>query len=226
MNPQQLYDAILLHRATWKKISKMTRGEHETEDVLNTAWLLAHKWKEFDPSNHQHQQKLFGMVYNKLVKFAEKNLRHATRLDQPSRHFDPDESTHPLLNILHDERFLDPLVHLISEEDASHNNSFEKQIKQLGNSLLAGFILFLERLNQTRRKTATDWNMDVSWLYRCIKRAKAHYDRQLSLFDHSEILLNHAQLASWRSFKIYRKQSDFKNEQMQLKLSALPEARR
>ena len=130
------------------------------------------------------------------------------------------------MNTLHDERLLDPLAHLIKEEEDLHKSSFEKQIEQLGNSLLAGFIRFLETLNQTRRKTAADWNMDVSWLYHCIKRAKSHYDRQPSLLDHSEILLNHAQLASWRRFKIHRKQSDFKNEQMQLKLSALPEARR
>jgi hypothetical protein len=204
MHGFNLYRKLSQHQAIWRKIAKQTAGEHDHEDVLNVAWIMATEWpphKPFDPDHTENLDQLCAKVFNHLVKFSEKNLRYASRIDQPTNQFDPDQSTHPLLNQLSDHGSGDPLHQLI-ELEASTDDIFNNNIQNLGHTILAGFIILLDRIHLNRKNSAFHLNISYSWLYRCIKRAEKLYHQQLSLFDAEGININTEQLQGWRHFNL------------------------
>jgi hypothetical protein len=80
-----------------RRIVRATRGDVELGDVESEAWLVAadlgrKRGYPIDFADRQDQETLLGTLYNRLVKFAEKHLRHAVKLDTD---WDREESESP-----------------------------------------------------------------------------------------------------------------------------------
>lgn len=70
-----------------KRIAYATQGEHTADDLSSEAWLLAIEIEEklerpFDFGCKLDQDRLLAWMYARFVKFADKAVRHAVRLDK------------------------------------------------------------------------------------------------------------------------------------------------
>lgn len=84
----QKFLAFLSNRSgDLRRIAGRTRGELSAEDLRSEAWIMAieiaHKrgWP-FDFSDGDDQDTLFAWMHNRFVKYAEKVVRHAVKLDR------------------------------------------------------------------------------------------------------------------------------------------------
>lgn len=73
-------------RGDLRKIAARTQGELTAEDLSSEAWLLAKEIEDrlnrtFDFSNPLDQDRLLGWLHNRFVKYADKSIRHAVKLD-------------------------------------------------------------------------------------------------------------------------------------------------
>lgn len=217
MATKTLYDYLSERRSSWRRIAAQTHGEHETDDVLGTAWEVATLWKHgtFNTDSEDDWDQLCAIVYSKLINFTEKNLRYATRLDHATDP-DSDRSCHSLAKTLASSD-LNPLDILIQEEET--DDTLQK-LEKLGNSISAGFLLLQDRFNFSFTKIAHTLNISISWLYRCRIRAATIDKDQLSLLNcyKNPLLLEH--INGWRRFKIsVDKQINVINRTGQMKLN-------
>lgn len=83
-------------RGDLQRISRQSRGEHSFDDVTSEAWLMASEigqrrgWA-FSFADQDDQDQLFARLYLRLVKYADKTIRYAVRLDYGSS---DDDSEH------------------------------------------------------------------------------------------------------------------------------------
>ncbi|MCT9074243.1 sigma-70 family RNA polymerase sigma factor [Cupriavidus gilardii] len=69
------------------RIAKQSRGEMTVDDLQGEAWILAEKLSRNrdprpDPADRAFQQQILARLFNRFVKFADKRLRFAVRLDE------------------------------------------------------------------------------------------------------------------------------------------------
>jgi hypothetical protein len=74
-------------RSDLRRISNATQGEMEVDDLVSEAWLLAEEIADrsgepFDFSNPAHQEQLLSWMGARFVKFADKTVRYAIKLDR------------------------------------------------------------------------------------------------------------------------------------------------
>jgi hypothetical protein len=162
-------------RPDLRRIARHTQGEHSVEDVVNEAWLLAaHLWERGDIAadfgDTAFQQRLLAHLYQKLVRYTERNIRHALRLDHPTR----DESTTPLIDRLADAG-TDPLSTAIAAQEcpSSRNDTVF--------SLAVAYLFLLRRFNNRMRALANHLLISLSHAYRCCARARWLVAQQHSL---------------------------------------------
>ncbi len=199
MTTKTLYDCLSERRSTWRKIAAKTYGEHETDEVLNTAWEVVTLWKDgtFKTDSEDDWDKPRAIIYSKLINFTEKNLRYASRLDH-ALDADADESCHFLTKTLTSSD-LNPLEILIQEEEI---DEITQKLEKLGNSISAGFLLLLDHFNFSITNVALTLNISISWLYRCRIRAATIDKNQLSLLNCYRNSLSVEQIEGWRKFKL------------------------
>lgn len=90
MNPHSAasFERILTtRRSDLRRIAARTQGEMSVNDLASEAWLIAIEigikrgWSiEFD--NEDDQDMLFAWMHNRFVKYAEKAVRFAVKLDR------------------------------------------------------------------------------------------------------------------------------------------------
>ncbi|MGH8084616.1 MAG: hypothetical protein ACREPV_05010 [Lysobacter sp.] len=77
---------LTTRRSDLQRISRRTRGEHSLDDVISEAWLTASEigqrrgWA-FEFGDQDDQDQLFAWLHVRLVKYADKTVRYAIRLD-------------------------------------------------------------------------------------------------------------------------------------------------
>ncbi|WP_254170753.1 hypothetical protein [Ralstonia sp. B265] len=76
-----------------RRIANRTRGETTVEDLQTEAWLVAEELSRNrepppDVGDKSFHQQILGRLYNRFVKFADKRLRGAVRIDE--QHSDDD----------------------------------------------------------------------------------------------------------------------------------------
>ena len=79
------------------RIAKQSRGEMTVDDLQGEAWILADKLsRDPDPqpdlADRDFQQQILARLFNRFVRYADKRLRFAVRLDEQSE--DDDGGTH------------------------------------------------------------------------------------------------------------------------------------
>jgi hypothetical protein len=122
--PMDPYQAFLIQRRSdLRRIARQTCGEHTAEDVEVEAWLIAERiaTKRGFAINFSHradQEQVLAWLHNHLVKYAEKQLRYAVKLDKDWDKEDADSAVHTMARLLTAPAIFDPAILLLRREDA------------------------------------------------------------------------------------------------------------
>lgn len=167
-----------------RRIANQTRGEQTFDDICSEAYLIImriHKKRGTPPDLYSHvdQDEILGWLYNEVVKFADKSIRYAFKLDKDWDSDDPDA----LINVL--EQFLtapeesDPLVQMLREE-----NQFDPlSLVEESYSQTAAYIILLQRFNWSLQLLADHLHQLVDTVRRRILASSVLMRIQPSLFD-------------------------------------------
>lgn len=201
-----LYDLLLSKKSEFQRIAHKSKGQHNTDDALNTAYLIAVSWNPpFDIENPEHFKQLCGWVYNELIGYAEKNIAYGISIDQTSQDNESNERLSSVYNQLVANTHDEPLEALLISEIHDEESLKPDRLLLFGYSKIVGYMLLLRKFHNSHKELAASLMISTSWLYRCIQRATKLYTRQLSLFDEECAQLPAlAQLKTWRTFKIQR----------------------
>lgn len=167
-----------------RRIANQTRGEQTFGDVVGEAYLIINRIHEkrgtpLDLYSPIDQDEILGWLYNEVVKFADKSIRYAVKLDKNWDSDDPDA----LINVL--ERFLaapeesDPLVQILREESRFDPLSLVEQ----SYSQTAAYIILLQRFNWSLKLLADHLQQLVDTVRRKILASSLLMKIQPSLFD-------------------------------------------
>jgi hypothetical protein len=109
------------YRQKFKQIASATKQEFAPDDVQIEAWILIEERELGEASIHLHDpqdiDRLFALLYVKLVKNAERKIRNSVRLDHYS-YGDSEDEVHPLMNKLAASGDTQPLEILLAREAA------------------------------------------------------------------------------------------------------------
>lgn len=168
--------------ADLRRIARATRGDFELAEVESEAWLVAgdverKRGYPVDFSDRQDQEKLLGTLYNRLVKFAEKHVRYAVKLDAD---WEKEESTAfgaVLARLLTAPVSSDPQFVLEQRQDG-----LEAAV-QRSYSEAAAYVLLLMRFEWDAKDLASHLRIALDTLRLRLKRAGIKVKVQPSLFD-------------------------------------------
>jgi hypothetical protein len=115
---------VAQRRRKLQRIAYKTRGEHQFSDLVGEAWLIGQELMArndvvpdfLDPS---FQDLLLSHLYQHFIRYEEKNVRYAVRLDQAIEGAGQDDESHPLMYVLASDEGRDPLAEIIERETAS-----------------------------------------------------------------------------------------------------------
>jgi len=164
---------VIRRKKDLQRIASHTRGEHQLQDVVNEAWLLAHEFAERQGSpvefaSPAFQKLLLSHLYQHLVRYTELNVRHAVRLDHAPAGSDSPDDPHPLTHVLVSDGGRDPLAELIERETRSHRDDEA----DLPCSLAGAYVRLLRHFDNRMRAVADHLLISVSHAYRCCAQAR------------------------------------------------------
>lgn len=177
-------DFIRLRRSDLRRIACQTRGESTFEDVCSEAYVIACDIKEkqgcaLDLKAQEDQELLLGWLYNKLVKFVEKNVRYAVKLD---KFWDTEESelwAHALERFLAAPATADPLIQICEKESAIDHLS----LIQHSYSQTTAYLILLNRFNWSLELLANHLQVMTLTVRKRILASSLLIKIQPSLFD-------------------------------------------
>lgn len=87
MTTDRFHTFLETRRGDLRKIATRTRGEMSIDDLASESWLIAieigqRRGWTFDFGDEDDQDTLFAWMHNRFVKYAEKAIRHAIKLDR------------------------------------------------------------------------------------------------------------------------------------------------
>jgi hypothetical protein len=193
---------LTLRQPALQRISRHTRGESSLGDVQAEAWLmidtLARKGVAIDLREPKDQSLLIAHLYQHLVRYTERVVRRAVRLD----HAPGGEAgeAHPLMNLLAAEQHYDPVIELIEAEDQAQAALADDPPPH--QSLAGAYVHLLRRFDNRMRDVADHLMISVSYCYRRCAHARC-------LAVHQQALPCGASDATfvpgaWRRFRILR----------------------
>jgi hypothetical protein len=102
------------------RIARRTAGEYEFEDVVGEAFVMAaeigrRRDHAVDWSSRTDQEQVLAYLYQKLVRYEERTVRFAVRLDK-SEDDENSDFVHPLVGALASDGGRDPLAVLVERE--------------------------------------------------------------------------------------------------------------
>lgn len=181
-----------------KRIASGSRGDFELSDVQNEAWLEAHKLGEtrgfpVDFMDRADQNHLLARLYNRLVKYSDKTVRFAVKLDTD---WDREESTAYGAVLA---RFLTAPV--ASDPQASlpdpHDSLKMSDAVQNSYSEAAAYVLLLMRFEWDARDLSGYLHIALNTLRLKLRVAGQKVSVQPSLFDRIEKVREDFEPALW-----------------------------
>jgi hypothetical protein len=195
---------VLDRKADLARIARSTRGEHSFDDVRNEAWLMAGTLSSkygiaVELVSRDFQEKLLGHLHNHLVKFTDRNVRHAVRLDRAPKGDATRESAHSLIRTLVADAGNDPLSLLTAQDDAAATATEHADGRH---SLAAAYLVLLSHFGNKMRRFADHLLISRSHAYRCCTKASrlASSQRSLALVLPSRV----SALRPWRRRRMLR----------------------
>lgn len=167
-----------------RRIAGATRGEMSVEDVKQEAWLVAADIEQrrgypVDFGDPDDQESVLKWLYCKLVKFAEKQMRHAVRIDRDWDQEDAEVAASALARLLTSPLDSDPLVRLQQAEDEVDYT----EVVRHSYSEASAYVLLLIRFDWDVEALAADLRVAVQTLRKHLKLCGIRAKVQPSLFD-------------------------------------------
>lgn len=167
-----------------RRIARRTRGETTVEDLQTEAWLVAEELsRDCDPppdvEDKSFHQQILGRLYNRFVKFADKRLRTAVRIDEQHADEDGGMQENSIAATLTARDDYDPSKAMEALQEAHQQ---EMQVQGHFAEAVAYFRI-LSTMKNDRYAVADHLAIAVSTLHCRIKRAEWVIQLQPSLFD-------------------------------------------
>lgn len=185
-----------------QSIARATRGEYQFDDVVSEAWIMASslqtsEGRPLDLSDMDCQSKLLSYLFQHLVRYTEKKVRNAVRLDHAPKGSEHDEDVHPLAYLLVSNDGRNPLDELLEQEA---DLALESGLGAHG-SLAAAYVYLLRRFRNNMSAVADHLRISRSYAYRRCANARWLATR----VTHIPIpVIEHFMLGPWRSFRLRR----------------------
>ena len=175
---------LRVQAAALRRIAGATRGDMSVDDVKQEAWLVAadmgqRRGYPIDFGDPEDQKSVLRWLYCKLVKFAEKQMRHAIRIDKNWDQEDADVAASALARLLTSPLDSDPLVRLERAEDEIDY----ARIVLHSYSEASAYVRLLIRFDWDVSALASDLRVTVQTLRKRLRWSGAKAKVQPSLFD-------------------------------------------
>lgn len=183
--PMDSYQAFIIQRrADLRRIARQTCGEHTAEDVEVEAWLIAERisTRRGFPVNFSHradQEQVLAWLHNELVKYADKRLRYAVKLDKDWDKEDADSAVHAMARLLTAPESFDPAIALLRREDKPDPIA----LTQHSYSQASAYVILLCRFEWDAEELAAHLRVVVRTLLARLRWFGAWTHWQASLFD-------------------------------------------
>lgn len=160
----------MLRNRDIRRIASHTRGEYSPLDVEHEAWLLACDLAGVGDvvaalANPEFQDTLLRYLYQNLVRYRERKIRTAVRLDQEDED-SPDK--YDLISASNVDNTCNPLETLIASESSTLHS---EQACSL-DSVAGAYVFLLQRHGGNMRTLADYLSISVSHCYRCCAKAR------------------------------------------------------
>ncbi|WP_374590350.1 hypothetical protein [Aquabacterium sp.] len=171
-------------RKDLRRIAAQTCGECMIDDVCSEAWLVADEISRkrgfaVDFLNTDDQEQLLSWLYVRLVRYADKSVRYAVKLDRDWDSEDADSAAGALARLLTAPEQFDPLKRLIEEE-----NRFDPMaLIQYSYSQASAYVILLHRFDWDLANLADHLRVVVATLRTKVCASGAWMANQPSLFD-------------------------------------------
>ena len=171
-------------RPDLRRIAARTCGEHTVEDVCSEAWLIAREIAQkrgiaVDFSNQDDQETILSWLYVKLVRYADKSVRYAVKLDRDWDAEGAEAATDALARLLTAPEQFDPLIRMLDEEARSHPLDLIRH----SYSQASAYIVLLHRFDWDLETLAEHLRILAATLRRKVRASGISMKCQPSLFD-------------------------------------------
>lgn len=186
-----ILDFISARKKDLRKIAHATKGEYTEHDLYGEAWVIATRIGEkrgriVDLSNLDDQDLVLRWLYNEVVRYAEKNIRCAVRLDNDWDLDDSESAESKLASLIPPIVWPDQIGLIDSEEmQATLLNIVEFSYSQY-----SAYMILLNRFKWDVIVLAEHLNLLASTIKTRVLNCEAHMKRQPSIFDRIQAI-NH-----------------------------------
>jgi len=182
MDPYQAF--IVQRRGELRRIASRTCGEHTAEDVEVEAWLIAERIgaKRGFPINFSHredQEQVLAWLHNEFVKWADKQVRYAVKLDKDWDKEDADSSVLAMARLLTAPDTYDPAILLLRREEVPDPLALTRH----SYSQASAYVILLCRFDWDAEELAAHLRIVVRTLVDRLRWHGAWTRWQSSLFD-------------------------------------------
>lgn len=176
-------------RADFHRIAARSRGDYSLDDVCGEAWVIAYdigqkRGFDVDFSSVEDQELVLSWLYNRLINFAEKNIRFAVKLDKGWEEEDSESPINKWAKLLTGPENFDPLVWLEEEQERGKLPA----LIQHSYSQASAYAILLHRFDWDLESLATYLRRVVPTLRGRLIASGLHMKRQPSLFDRIQVV--------------------------------------
>lgn len=200
------YKAFCIQRKKdLQRIARHSCGAHDLSDVEIEAWLMAEHMQNvkairIDWKNTQDQNLLLSYLYQHLLRYTERHLQFAIRLDHGIGDGMEDEP-HPLLNKLAADNEADPLASLSAREEALQTELREPNCHH---SLASAYVHLLRHFDNKMSEVANHLLISLSYCYRRYAQVLLLTELQISIPIHCAVSERLFFPGAWRRFRLRR----------------------
>jgi hypothetical protein len=178
--PMDMFEHFVAQRKKkLARIARPTTGEYEFEDVVGEAFVMAaeigrRRDHAVDWSSRTDQEQVLAYLYQKLVRYEERTVVFAVRLDKS----EDDESrdfVHPLVRALASDGGRDPLAMLV-EREIQQTSRVEQR-----NCLATAYVRLLRHFDDRMLSVADHLLISLAHGYRCCKKARLLASNQFAI---------------------------------------------
>lgn len=173
----------------FQQIARATQGEYSAEDLENEAWVIADqigkkRGADIDFADPDDQQLVMRWLYNEVVRYTDKNVRCAVRLDKDWDMEDSESAENRLAALLEPQ----------SWSDWHQSSDFEEEqlallkIIEISYSQFSAYMILLNRFGWDLEELADALKFALARIENRIAASHKHMSFQPSLFDRIEMV--------------------------------------
>jgi hypothetical protein len=186
---QAIADFFREKASALRRIAGATRGDMSFEDVKQEAWIVAADMEQrrgypVDFTDPVDTESVLSWLYRRLVTFAEKQMRHAVRLDKDWDREDAGGAASALARLLTSPLESDPLVRL-QQSDAEVDHL---RLVKHSYSEASAYVILLARHEWDLDQLAGYLRIAARTLRRRLRTSGVTAKQQPSLFDGSSVI--------------------------------------